>query len=275
MSQTSVATGDSHAWIEICARMGYAAKGIVYAIIGVLAVQVALGTGGETSGAKGALASIADEPFGKIILGILAVGLLGYAVWRFIQAGVDPERKGTDFQGIAKRIGYVCSGIVYVFLAFEAGRLLMGAVRGGEESGAQHWTAQLMQQPFGPVLVGAVGAAIIGTGIYQLYRAYTADFQKMLKSEEMSSTELKWSQRLGRFGFAARGVVYLIIGGFLIAAALNADPSRAAGVGEALRYLAQQAYGPWFLGIVAAGLAAYGVFSAVILSQYRRITMRS
>lgn len=277
MSTTTTNAGTNRVshqhWIEILARCGYAAKGVVYVIVGGLALQVAFGEGGQTSGAQGALSQIADAPLGQFLLVIVGIGLLGYSLWRFVQAWFDPERNGSDTEGLVKRTGYVCSGIVYAFLAIEAMRTVISAARSsGSDSSAAHWTAQLMSQPFGQFLVGAVGVAIIATGLFQLYRAWTAEFQEMLRADRMSQKELMWSERLGRAGFASRGVVYLIIGGFLLVAAIRTTPDEAKGVGQALSYLARQAYGPWLLGLVAAGLVAYGVYSAAILSRYRQIS---
>lgn len=281
MSTTATPTMTGHPldpqkarWIEILARCGYAAKGVVYIIIGCLALQVAFGSGGETSGPKGALSEIAGEPFGQFLLVMVGIGLIGYSLWRFVQAWADPERKGSDAEGIAKRIGYACSGGVYGLLAVEAVRIVFMSAGSSGGSSAEHWTGKLMSQPFGQFLVGAVGVAIIGTGLYQLYRAWTAEFKKMLNSGQMSLAELIWSERIGRAGFAARGVVYLIMGGFLVVAAVRTNPDDAMGIGQALQYLSQQSYGPWLLGLVAAGLVAYGVFSAMILSRYRRILVQ-
>lgn len=257
-------------WIETLARFGYAAKGFVYLIVGGLALQFATGSGSQTGGAKDALSEIATQPFGRVLLALTGLGLVGYAVWRLVQAWSDPEHKGTDAKGILTRIGYACSGLIYGGLAFEAARLAIG---GGGSSGdsTEHWTARLMAQPFGQILVGAVGLVIVGVGLYQFYRAWNASFTKTLKWHEMNPTERKWSTRVGQAGVAARGVVYLLVGTFLVIAAVRSNPEDSMGTGEALQYLGQQPYGPWLLGAVAAGLAAYGIFSAMILSRYRRI----
>jgi hypothetical protein len=262
-------------WVVWLGRFGYAAKGIVYIIIGALAIQVALGSGGQTTGPSGALDTIARQAYGQILLLAIAVGLFGYALWRFIQAWVDPEHEGSDAKGMVKRSGYTISGIVYGLLGVEAIRLVIGSSAGGSGDGggdqqAQDWTATLMAQPFGQWLVAIVGLILIGVGLYQGYRAYSAKFKQKLKLHEMSVTEQRWATRSGRLGFAARGVVYLMLGGFLIQAALTHNPEEAGGIGRALGELASQPYGPWLLGIVAAGLVAYGFF-CFVLARYRRI----
>lgn len=258
-------------WVERLARLGYTAKGIVYAIIGVLAVQAALGTGGKTTDQKGVLGEIATQPFGKFLLALIALGLIGYVIWRFVEAVQNPEHKGNDAEGLATRLGAGISGIIYASLAFSAIRLAMGSGASNNSShSTQDWTARLMSQPFGQWLVGLGGALIIGLGFYQFYKAYKAKFRKHLKLQEMSSTEETWATRLGRFGEAARGVVFVIIGFFLLEAARQSDPNQARGLDGALKSLAQQPYGPWLLGIVALGLVAYGIHMGV-QARYRRI----
>ncbi|HEX6292469.1 MAG TPA: DUF1206 domain-containing protein [Herpetosiphonaceae bacterium] len=256
-------------WVERLARLGFAAKGVVYITIGVLATQAALGAGGATTDPHGAIRQLGQQPFGQVLLGLLAVGLLGHALWRFVQAATDPEHKGSDAKGIAQRVGYAGLGVVYVGLAVTAIRLLTGA---DEASGdmTQDWTARLMSQPFGRWLVGLIGLGVIGFGLYELYQAYTTRFRKKLKVAEMSATEESWAIRSGRFGLAARGVVFGIIGSFLVQAALQYNPDKAQGLSGALQALARQPFGPWLLGVVAAGLVAYGVYM-LVEARYRRI----
>jgi len=270
-AHTQQASADVIPWVVWLAHFGYAAKGLVYITMGALALQVAIGSGGKTTGPSGALDSLANQPFGKGLLILVAVGLFGYALWRFVQAWIDPENEGGDAKGIVKRIGYTVSGIIYVAFSFEAVRIVMGAGGSSNEGEqAKDWTASLLSQPFGIWLVGIVGAIVIGTGLYQLYRAYSAKFRESLKLHEMNAKEIRWATRTGRLGFAARGIVYTIIGTFLILAAMRANPDEAVGIGEALQKLAQQPYGPWLLGFVALGFVSYGFF-AVVLARYRRI----
>lgn len=253
--------------VEVMARIGYTAKGVVYALIGVIAVQAALGAG-RAGGPQEAFGTLREQPFGQILLAAVALGLLAYALWRFVQAGADPDGEGSDGEGIVKRSAYVVSALVYVGLAVAAARLLFGGGSGG--GGAEDWTARLMSQPFGVWLVGLVGIAIAITGLVQFRRAATTSFMEDLKASEMSEEERTWSRRAGRFGFGARGVVYLLIGLFLGRAALQTDPSEAGGLGEALQTLGGQPYGPWLLGVVALGLILYALF-AFVLARYRRI----
>jgi len=246
--------------LEPLARLGYATKGVVYAIIGVLAVLMAVGAGGASTSSRSALQIIAEQPFGRILVGVTALGLLGYALWRFVQAIRDPEGKGSDAKGIIQRLGYGVSGIVYVGLTVVAARLALTGGGGGGGNSQQAWTAQLLAQPFGQWLVGILGAIVIGVGLYHFYQAYKATFMKEYKIGEMSATERRWAKRCGQFGLVARGVTFDIIGGFLITAAVQADASEAKGLAGALTTLAYQPYGPWLLGAVALGFIAYSIF---------------
>ncbi|PSQ89434.1 MAG: hypothetical protein BRD45_03215 [Bacteroidetes bacterium QS_8_64_10] len=259
-------------WLETFARVGYAAKGVVYTVVGVLAVQAAFGSGGQTTGSKGALQEIASQSFGQILLGLTALGLACYGIWRLILATLDPKDKGTDAEGVVKRIGYAVSGLVNLGLAMWAARIVMQTGGGGGGSGSgskQAMTAKLMSQPYGLWLVGIVGAIIVGVGLYHFYKAYRAKFMEKYKAGEMNRTERKWAKRIGQWGLSARGVTFAMIGVFFVQAALTANPSQAKGLGGAFRTLQQQSYGPWLLGLVAAGFVCYGVY-CFSYARYRR-----
>lgn len=260
-------------WINWLARFGYAAKGLVYITIGLLAIQVVFGTGGKTTGPSGALESLANRPFPHLLLGITALGLLSYAAWRIVQAWIDPQNEGTGTHGLIKRGAYVISGAIYGTLGMEAADLALEIFDredgdDGDEQ-AEEGVAWLMTQPFGIWLVALVGMVIIATGFYQFYRAYKMKFRSELELSEMNPTERTWTIRAGRIGFAARGVVYSLIGGFIVVSAWQANPEQAAGIGESLQALLQQPFGPWLLGIVAIGLIVYGIY-AFLLVRYHR-----
>lgn len=267
------ATREASPWIEGLGRFGYAAKGVVYVTIGILAVQAALGRGGGMTDQQGALGRIAEAPFGQALLVLLTIGLLGYAVWRFVQAAEDTEGKGSEPQGLFARAVYAGVGLVYLGLAFAALRLLQGAGGGGGGQQAQDWTARLMGQPLGQWLVGLAGLAVVGNGLYQLYRAYSAEFRDKLRTDELDANQVDWVTKLGRAGYAARGVAFGLIGLFLVQAALHREPGEARGLAGALVALAEQPFGPSLLGLVAAGLTAYGAY-ALVEARYRRMLLR-
>jgi hypothetical protein len=266
--QAKQATRQASPWIEPLGRFGYAAKGLVYAIVGVLAMQAALGAGGATTDTRGALQRIVEAPFGRVLLSIVAVGLLGYAIWRLVQAFLDTENKGSDGKGYAMRAFYAIVGVLYLGLALSAMQLVLGNGGGGNEQG---WTARLLAQPFGRVLVGLIGLGVIGAGVYQLGKAYTAKFREELRLGEMSATEQTWATRAGRLGYAARGIVFVLIGAFFGIAALQSDASEARGFAGALETLA--GLGQLLLGAVALGLIAYAAF-CFVEARYRRMLLR-
>ncbi len=264
------ATSDSR--FDRLARLGYAAKGFVYFIIGFLAAQAAFGTGGRTTDSSGALTTIVTQPFGKFLLFLVTIGIIGYVLLQIAQTILDPEHAGEkmDAKRIAQRVGYGFSALAYSGLALTAVKLIIGS--GGNSGNAtEDWTAKLLAQPFGRWLVGLAGVIVIGVGFYYLYQSYKAKFRRHLKLSQMSQAEQTWAVRLGRFGIAARSIVFVIIGIFLIQAAKLSDASQAKGFGEALAILAQQPFGPWLLGIVALGLIAYGIYSALVEARYRQI----
>lgn len=265
----------AHPWVEKLARFGYAAKGVVYFVVGLLAAQAAFGTGGQITGTEGALQTIVTQPFGKFLLALVTVGLVGYVVWRIVQTGLDPEHSGEpiDIKKVVQRIGYAFSGLAYAGLAMTAIKLILG--NGGDNGDAtQDWTARFMAQPFGQWLVGLGGIATIAVGLAYLYQAYQAKFQKHFNLSQMSQKERIWAKRLGRFGIAARGVVFTVIGFFLVQAALGSNAREARGLGGALASLAQQPFGSWILALVALGLVAYSIYS-LIEARYRRIVHQS
>jgi hypothetical protein len=255
-------------WVIGLARLGFAAKGIVYAVIGFLALQAAIGAGGQTTTPQGALYKIAQQPFGRMLLVLMGLGLIGYALWRFVQAAVDPDNNGSDAKGVVKRIGYAANGLIHCGLAFTAFGIVLRSSSNG--SSQQDWTAKLLSQPLGQWLVGMLGLLVISVGLYACYSAYSTKFREKLNIAEMSHTEDTWITRAGRIGLAARGAVLIITGWFFINAARQSDPGQSGGLDRALDMLSNQSYGRWLLGAMAAGLIAYGIY-ALAEARYRKI----
>ncbi len=252
---------------EWLSRAGFVARALIYGIIGILAIKVAIGAGGKTTNQQGALKTIAAQPFGKILLILVAVGLAGYALWRLTHAllGHGPEGSDSTFD----RVAALASGIVYGGLCAIAVEILLGS--GGQSSGnADKTTGGVLGWPGGPVLVGIAGGVLIGVGLYQGYRGISRDFLKDSKTEQMSPTVKTWIEWIGSFGHLARMVVFGLVGVFLIVAAVQYDPNKAVGLDGALAKLAGHSYGPILLGIVAAGLIAFGIYS-LSDARYRRI----
>lgn len=258
-------------WVVTLARAGYAAKGVVYGIIGAVAAFAAFQGGGRTADSRGALAEIPGRPFGSFVLGVVAVGLAGYAVWRLVQALFDTEGKGTKLNGLAVRAGYACIGFVYFGLAYSAVQLILGNGAGqSSDEKSRAWTATLLSFPLGGLMVGLAGLCVMGFGLYQCYKAYSSKFRKKLLHGELPEAWDAVLTRAGQFGLAARGVVFGIVGYFLIRAALMARAGEARGLGGALHALEERPSGPLLLGVVALGLVAYALHM-LLLARYRRI----
>ena len=262
---------EARPWLVGFGRFGFVAKGIVYTLIGVLAVRAALGAGGEVTGKRGALEEISRAPFGRYLLLAIGVGIVGYALWRWIQAVMDTENKGRSAKGAAVRAGYFGIGLLYAGLSASAFRIAFGD-RGDGGDAMQGWTARLMSHDFGEWIVAAAGIAVIAYGARQAYRGCTLNFRKKLETSEMSAAEHKWATRLGAIGYLSRAVVFAIVGVFLIVAVMHSDPHEARGLDGALATLAVQPWGPALLGIVAAGLTMYGIYMFVE-ARYRRMVI--
>jgi Domain of Unknown Function (DUF1206) len=252
---------------EWLARAGFVARGLIYVIIGILAIKLALGDGGGTANQRGALETIAHQPFGQVLLILAAVGLAGYALWRLFRAvlGHGPEDSDSTFD----RVAAFASGIVYAGLCAIAIQILVGA--GGSSSGnTQKTTGGVLGWPAGTWLVGIAGAVLIGVGLYQGYRGLSKAFLEDSKTEEMSPKVRSWIEWIGTFGHLARMIVFGLVGVFLINAAIDYNPNKAVGLDGALAKIDHASYGPFLLGIVAAGLIAFGVYS-LSDARYRRI----
>jgi hypothetical protein len=258
-------------WMERMARAGYAARGAVYALVGLLAVQAAIGGRRHPTDTRGALQAIAGQS--TVLLWLIAAGLFGYAFWRIVQGFLDREHKGTGLKGLAQRTGRVGSGLVYGSLGVAAVRLALGAHRAsGGQGGYREWTARLMSEPFGHWLVAGVGIGVIAGGLFQIRRGWTEKFRKEIRLQEMNATERKLAINSGKLGLIARGVVFLVSGWFLVQAALRTDPSQARGLAGALAALASQPHGTLLLGLVAVGLIAFGAYS-LLLARFGRIVV--
>ena len=264
-----LAVREASPWIVRLGRAGLVAKGIVYLVVGGLALPAAFGFGGALADREGALRVVLRQPFGVVLLALLSAGLLSYMLWRLVQALANPEREPHDAKGWSKRAFRLGSGIVYGALGVAAARLLVG-MRSSSGRSPSDWTALLMRQPFGKWLVVAAGVAIAGYGLMRLHRAWKGELKEQLVLDGHAARVRDWIVLLGRLGQAARGVVFVVIGGYAFVAGLHTDPEEAKGLAEALRAIEQARFGPYLLTAVAVGLIAYGLFQFVE-ARYRRI----
>ncbi|KLU01547.1 putative integraal membrane protein [Rhodopirellula islandica] len=259
-------------WVETLGRAGHIAKGVVYFIVGFLAFRVTIGAGGEVGGARNAIREIGEQPYGKLMLGLVAIGLLGYTAWRWVQAIQDTEGAGTEAKGLVKRTGYAISGVAYAVLGSYAGSLSLGWV-GGPSSGQSSKASFLLDSMPGRIVLGAAGAITIGVGIYFAVKGYHAKFMTKYQLAEMGDAFRTTALHAGRIGLITRGIAFVIIGYFLAQSAWQGTGNgEIAGMGDALSAIASQTYGRILLGVVGFGLMAYAVHM-FLLGCYRRFNV--
>jgi hypothetical protein len=262
------ATGPAASALDVVTRLGFAAKGLVTILVGVLALRFALRRGGEITGQQGAVELVLREPFGRLMLAALAAGLAAYALWMFVAAYVDPERKGNGFQAIAERLGFFATGIGYALLALTAFKLLLGR-RGDGELDLQHILATVLTPHVGRVLVGLVGLIVMTAGVLQLRLGITGRFRKNLQTGRSRLADLLTSLS-GRVGYLTLGILSVIAGWSLVQVAVEYDPSEAGGWSEALGLLSGIGQGRWLLAAAALGLICYGLYF-ILQVRYRRL----
>jgi hypothetical protein len=255
-------------FVKWLARLGMLCAGVLWILVGVLAIQVASGAGGETTDRTGALQEIAQESWGRVVLIVIAVGFAGYTLWRFVAAVLGRKLETHEELGWAKRLWYVARGSFYAFLCYTTVSIL---ARAGSTSGGEKRQAEaVFDWPAGRWLVAALGAGLAAWGLGSAYRAVSRTFKDDLHTERMSEATKRWTTVAGVIGFLARAVVFLIAGGFIVKAAVEYDPDEAIGLDGALQKLASQDYGPLLLGATAAGLVAFGLFYFV-RAAYREV----
>lgn len=240
--------------------MGYASRGIVYAILGLFALSAAL-TSQRAQGEKAVWRAILEQPFGKLMLVIVGAGLLAYATYRCVQAISDTEGKGTSNRGLMHRLGGMGSAFVNAVLGIAAiGAAIPAAKRatGGGQGSAASLTADALAQPFGEWLVGFAGLILIAVGLYQVSIAWGQSFRDKLLLESMSGSEKTWAIRAGTAGILARGFVFLVTGGLVVRAGFTESPEQTGSLQTTLRTF--EALGAWYLGLVAFGLCAFAVY---------------
>jgi uncharacterized membrane protein len=250
---------------EKLARAGFAARGVVYTIIGIFAISAAFGSG-QTEGSKGAIESLTGSTWGQVVLGFLAIGLFGYGLWRLLSGAIDLENEGSGKKAAAKRVAYVVSGLAHFALSIYAAALLLGNGGGGSGGGAQSMTAKLMQQPFGPYLVIFAGIIAFIVAAAQLSKAIKEKYRKHIALPDAHGV----SNKLIKFGIISRAVVFAIVGVFLVYAGITVSPENAKGFSGALSWLQQQSYGSIILGLIGIGLLGFALYS-FLQARYRII----
>ncbi|HUQ48191.1 MAG TPA: DUF1206 domain-containing protein [Gemmatimonadaceae bacterium] len=252
-------------------RLGYAAKGIVYIVIGILATKAAFGVGGRATDTKGALQTIGGGPVGKIALAVIIIGLLGYAAWRLVSAATDGERRGDTPSSVALRIGEAFRGLAYGSLGVWGISLLRNS-----DAGTGNQTRALVEKaigmPSGRLIVIAAGLAFVGYAIYQIYKAMTGKFLNRLDLSSASDRVRSWIEHFGQFGISARAIVFGMIGFLIVRAGQTYDPSKAGGIEKSLNAIGSEPRAQLLFTVVAIGLIAFGLFQ-IATARYR--VMRS
>jgi len=250
---------------EKLARVGMLSKGVVYGIIGALTALAAFNLGGSKSGKENALQFIAGQPFGKFLLGALAIGLFAYTFYRIYEAINGPGESWSEIKGFVKRTGYIISGIFYGALGYTAAAMVIGS---GSDSGGSSYISTIMTKSYGPYLVGFIALCIAGKGIFQIYKAYSNKFKEKVEESDLSKNEREVLMKAGKTGFISRGIVSGIIAFLLFKVATGERGSSGSKV-AAFEFL-QNAFGAWVMGLVALGLVAYAVFM-FIQAKYPQI----
>jgi len=247
--------------LELLERIGYAVRGLLYVVMGFLALRIALAQrGGKATDLSGSLVWLTGNPFGTLVLIVAIIGLAAYSIWGLVRAVYDPLHRGRDKKGIAARLGFLTSAFSYAAIAFFALQILAGQGSAAHDS-TQKTVSSLLTNPAGGFITEILGVIAIGIGIGQFIEAYRATFKNDLKAAEMSESERNAAIAFGRFGMAARGVTFLVVGWFLIQAGIHHDPHEAHGFGGAFLFLLAQPYGHLLVAVIALGFIALGLHS--------------
>jgi hypothetical protein len=265
---TAPSAREAAPWVELLARVGYAAKAMLYLVVGSLAGAAVMGRSARAVDTQGALRTVHRMDFGRLVLLVMAAGLLGYALWRLVEGIFDPEHRGSNPKALAVRAGLVVRGLIHGGLALTALRLATRDRPLPHADQIRRWTTRVLELPGGELLVWLAALGIAGYGLYQFYRAYAAKLSHQLDLSELSTRSTRWVVGVSRFGLAARGVVFCLIGYLLARAAQHHDPAQAGGVRKSLRMIALM--GQWPLASIGLGLIAYGVYE-LLNARYRRI----
>ena len=263
---------DMPRWVEILGRIGHFARGVVYFVVGLLAFKLAIGTGGELAGAQDAIREIGRQPFGQVLLIITALGLLAYAGWRWVQAAKDTEGLGTDFKGVAKRLGFAGSGVVHAFLGvFAAFQAFGSEMSSGQSDSGADW---LLTNTSGQFLLGIAGIVTIGVGCFIVHKGVKSKFMSRYDFTAMSENMRKTALWAGRIGLITRGVAFAIIGGFLISSAwFGSSRDEISGLDDALAFIMTQPYGTVLLAITGVGFMCYAVHTSM-MGWFRRFNVK-
>lgn len=275
-TERDVRRAAANPWLERAERLGYVVRGLLYGLMGLLALEVALGVGGRAVDQRGGLLFLTQDGTGKVILAACVVGLAAYSIWGFVRAIFDPWRRGTSPPGLVQRLAYAWSGVAYAVLVLFGLQLLVGSTNvDARQDSVQALVAGLLRRPAGGWLTVGAGALAIAGGLAQIVEAWRAGFRRDLKRQQMTRAERQASDLLGRFGFLGRGFTFLVVGWFLVQAGLHRDPGEAHGYGGAFIVMLSQPFGRELLGLTALCFIALGLHSFAYARWARTMNARS
>lgn len=259
--------------VEGLARFGYATRGLIYVVIGLLTTLLAFGYGGKTTDQQGAIAMIGKQVFGRQLLWLVLIGLVCYSLWGLIRAFLNPLHKAHDVKGYAVRVGYFISAVAYATLVLPTYGLISGgsqpAQTGVQQDQIQKFVASVLAIPLGKWIVGIIGVIVILVGLYHIIQGFVPVFEKQIKLVNLTPVQVKRVNFLGRFGTVSRGIIFSLIGIFLVYAAYMSNSKLAKGFDSAMTSILQQPFGRWFMGIIALGLISLGLYSMCVAIFFR------
>ncbi|MET9844062.1 DUF1206 domain-containing protein [Streptomyces ossamyceticus] len=259
---------------EGAARAGLTARGVIYLLVGALALQIAFGEGGRQADRQGALEEISEKPLGSVLLWALGIGVVGMALWRLSEAVFGAA--GPDGRKWTKRLASAARFVFYAFVAYSVLTFASGSGGGSGGGGgssdeqSKDVTARALELPAGQWLVGAAGVGVIVAGVWIAVRALMRSYHKHLRLGEMSRRTRRGVDVTGVGGGLARGLVFAAAGVFAVRAAIDYEPDKAKGLDDTLRSFADTPAGPVLLACVAAGLVLFGLFSFA-MARWRRV----
>jgi hypothetical protein len=255
--------------METLARLGYGVRGLLYIMMGFLALQVVLGKGGTPTDMQGAIAAFGKQPGGLVFLWVILIGLVSYSLWGVVRAVFDPLKKGRDTKGLLARGGFLFSAVSYALLIPGTYGLISGAGSASSSGTTQQSMTKIMSSPLGHWAIVLIGLAVIAGGVQQIIAGFNNSFDKQFQTYAMSAEEVKIATQFGRFGTATRGFIFALIGVLMCIAVYQSSSNQIIGIDMALKNILSQPYGIWLLGVVAAGLIAFGIYSMLSAAWFR------
>jgi len=255
--------------METLARVGYGVRGLLYIMMGFLALQVALGKGGAPTDMKGAIAAIGKQPGGMVFLWVILIGLVSYSLWGVVRAVFDPLHKGSDMKGLLARGGFLFSAASYALLIPGTYGLVSGSGSASSSGATQQSLSKIMASPMGHWVIGLIGLAVIAGGVHQIIEGFNNSFDKQFQPYAMNAQEVKIATQLGRFGTATRGFIFALIGVLMCLAVYQSSSNQIIGIDTVLKTILSQPFGIWLLGLVAVGLIAFGIYSMLSAAWFR------